>query len=268
MMFERLPEQPWVFFGGCIVWIPVAIWVLSLVHWMIQGDLELWIGLPGVLAAIVLGAFTMNPPHPALSPVFLAVAVLGVVLFPSLKAALNRRALAQIDDESLANAHAALKEKPDNVGARLRIARVVADKGLPGHAAAIAHGALRGLPEAHFTGELRQAAIWHAQAGYPNASRPIACAACSEPNPPGDLYCRRCGAPFLLDWAQGRWSGDRVARKLVGVWVAAILAIVGMPSAAAALSPLLGIVTIIGLFVMVALVLWVAFRPERRQILL
>ncbi|MCB8933148.1 MAG: hypothetical protein M9921_12530 [Fimbriimonadaceae bacterium] len=267
-MLERITEHPLVFFGGCVVWIPVAIWVISLVHWMIQGDIDVVFGIPGVIAAFVLGGFTLNPPTPALSPVFLMVAVLGVVLFPSLRAALDRRALARIDDESLASAHDALKEKPDNVGARLRIARVIAQKGLPGHAAAIAYAALHGLPEAHFTAELREAAKWKAQGAYPDASRPIVCAACGESNGPGDLYCSRCRAPFLLDWAQGRWSGDRTARKLVAVWISAILAMVGIPSAAAALPPVVAVLAIVVLFALVGGVLWLAFRPERRQVVL
>lgn len=267
-MLERITEHPFVFFGGCVVWIPVAIWVVSLVHWMIQGDLDVLFGLPGVVAAVALGALTLNPPSPALSPVFFSVAVLGVVLFPSLRAALDRRALALIDNDSLASAHAALKEKPDNVGARLRIARIVARKGLPGHAAAIAHEALRGLPETHFTSELREAAIWQAQGGYPDASRPIACAQCGEANAPGDLYCRRCRAPFLLDWALGKWGGGQTARKLIAVWVASIFAMAGVPSAAAALPPVPAGIAIVVLFALVGWVLWLAFRPERRQIVL
>lgn len=262
-MLERISEHPFVFFGGCLVWVPVSIWVIGLVHWMIQGDIEVLFGLPGVVAGIALGALTLDPPDPALSPVFFALAVLTVILFPMLRSALQTRELAQIDVDALARAYEALSEKPDNVGARLRAARVVADRGLPGHAAEIGAGALKGLAGSHFEGEERQITAWRAQGGYPGASRSIVCAVCGASNPPSDLYCRHCRAPFLLHWAQGRWAVGGLAGKLVAGWIAAVGGIVGIPVAALSLPPVASLAVILAVVATVLWLLWSAFRPTR-----
>ncbi len=265
-MLERISEHPFVFFGGCLVWIPVSIWVIALVQWMIQGDIEVLFGLPGVVAGMALGALTLDPPNPALSPVFFATVVLTVFLFPVLRSTLSARELAQIDLDALERAYEALGQKPDNVGARLRIARIVASRGLPGHAAAIGDAALRGLTGAYYDGEARQIGLWRAQGAYPGASRSIVCVECGASNPPGDLYCRYCRAPFLLHWAQGRWAVGGVAGKLVAGWIAAVAGIAGIPAAAVSLEPAWAIGVIVGVLLAVLWLLWSAFRPSRRQI--
>lgn len=255
-----------VFVSGCLVWVPVAVWVLSLIQWMVLDEIDVLFGIPGVMAGVMLGAATMSPPHPSLSPLFLAVAFLTVLLFPGLRTSLNRRALHRIDVESLAGAYKALAMKPDNVGLLLKAARIVSAKGLPAHAAAVAESALQGLPTHLFEAELRELGVWRAQAQYPGVPQQVSCLECGAQNPPAGLHCRGCHAPYLLHWVEGRWVDGRRAGKFVSTWIAAVGALVAIPYVAMTLNPGLALAATVAILATVGALLWAAFRSPRRQI--
>lgn len=263
-MLDRIIEQPWAFYGGCLVWFPITIWVLSLVQWMITGDVDVLVAIPGIAIGIVLGVLTLNPPDPRLAPVFFFAVLATVLFFPFVRQALIKRALHKVDVEQVERAYDQLSLKPGNVGYEMKIARLLYDKGLPGHAIAVAERVLQHAPKQLFESEHRMLNQWRAASQRINLNQPLSCVECGFRTPQGQLFCERCGAPFLLHYLKGKLVGGRLARKLIGAWAATVAAIVGLPSAATALPPSMSIPVMIVVVAVVVAVLWIAFRPEGR----
>jgi hypothetical protein len=82
------------------------------------------------------------------------------------------------------------------------------------------------------------------------------------PNFPGKLFCEKCGAPFLLDYAQGRWVKSSTVRRAVVLWIAAIAALVGIPSAAVALPPAFAAAVVVVLLLLGVTLLVRGFRDS------
>lgn len=228
-MMQEVGANPLVFALGCIVWIPVAIWVISLIGWMISGEVEALYGVPAALLIVVLGFFTTKPPEPWLSPVLFFAIICSGALYPVARLMLNRRAHARIDVELLENLYDTLYDKPGNVGAKFRMAEVLYNRGLIGQAVAIGEDLLTAMPKPMFDAEHRVVAGWKAVAKDPNLFRPLSCPACGMFNAPGTLWCRRCGDPYLIEVARGRWLKPVVFRRFLAAWVAAMIVIVAIP---------------------------------------
>src|SRR5687768_6967928 len=206
-MLNRISEEPWAFFGGILVWVPIAIWIISLIHWTVQGDVDVLISLPGILVAIVLGVLTLSPPDPRLAPLFFLTVMATVVFFPFVRSALIQRALHRVDVEQLEKACDVLHQRPANIGSELRIARILYDKGLLGHAIGIAERVLQDSPGTLFAEEQRMLAQWRAATHGRNLNEQILCVDCGFKNAPGRAHCSRCGAPYPMDYLKGRLVG-------------------------------------------------------------
>lgn len=260
-MQERLFENPMGFFSGCIVWIPIAIWIVSIIGWMVQGDVEPGPGVLSIAAAFVLGYFAMMPPMPEMAPVFAVAAFSVIAVFPSMRASLNSRALAQIDIETIEKCYEMLREKPGNVGAQLRLARTLYVRGVRGQAVSIAEETVKNLPRIGFEEEMRQVRQWKANT-VKDDFRPIVCVECGNANEPKRVFCACCNSPFLLDYVKGRWIGRKQARRLLVTWTAMVAALGGIPLC---ISQLPGVFAYLGsagvLIGAVAAVLYV-FRAE------
>jgi ribosomal protein L40E len=255
---DYVSDYPLYFVCGFIVWLPVAVWVMGLVHWMIQGDLDVLSGFLGSVVAIVLGVFTMRPPVPALAPLFL-LAVLAILgFFPYVRSMLEHRAHVQIDVEALERAYSALDLKPGNFGATWRLAQVLYQRGVVGHALAIAEDLLDGADPEIFHEELRILHRWQEDVRT-DQIRALPCMECGKMNAPGTLYCSRCRSKYLLDYAKGRWFGTRSVRRLLAVWIAAVAGLVGVPTAATALEPSKSMVVVPLLAVLAVALIWRAF---------
>ncbi len=250
----------------CIAWCAVAIWVVSLVGWMIQGEVELAFGVVGIAVAFVLAFWVMQPPLPYLRFVSFAAVVGMVVIYPSLRQALNQRQLASIDIESMMNAYHLLKQKPDNAMAKFKLARVLYDRGQVEPALSLGAAIIKDMPEKLFPDENRLFGRWKRNHRQVNVDRPILCLDCGTANSGGDIYCRGCGRDYLIDIARGRWVGRDYARKLLAGWIAAIAAIGGMPFAAT-LPAAFAIPIIVALLVGALVLLFIAFKaggPRKR----
>ena len=79
---DYVSDYPLYFVCGFIVWLPVAVWVMGLIHWMIQGDIDVISGLLGSVVAVTLGIFTMRPPVPFMAPLFLFAVLAILAVFP------------------------------------------------------------------------------------------------------------------------------------------------------------------------------------------
>lgn len=246
-MIEGLSESPLAFAAGCALWVPMAIWVVVLLGWMVTGDIDVPMGFLGIGAAVSLGYLGMNPPTPILPPLLLVAGVATLVLYPFAQYSLNQVALRAIDLEALDRAYESMGPAKESVSARLRIAKSLANLGYIGHAAAIADKALAGADKNIFREEMWQLRSWKERARDPRVPpvRPFDCIHCGKRSDPEELLCSRCGAPLLSDFARGKWLRPGLKSKILLVWLGAILLMIGIPTLATTLPPLLGVVAVI-----------------------
>jgi hypothetical protein len=155
-----------------------------------------------------------------------------------------------------------LREKPDNIGPKLRIAKTLYNRGAVGHAAAVAEESLKTMPKSLFEEEHRMMKSWQRAAVSAPATE-ILCIVCGTLNKPGQIYCSRCGAPVLLHFAKGSWISGAMAKRVMAVWMAAVACIVGIPLAASSLSPRQSAGVIIVLLAVSGLIVWTSFKPGR-----
>lgn len=256
----RFFDNPLGCFAGILVWIPIAIWVVSMIHWMVLGEIDAGHGIVSILLAVTLGFFTSNPPIPEMAPVFFLLVLATVVVFPYLRSAFRRHELAMIDVESMEGAYEALVQKPDNDGALLRIATIAYSRALPGHAVRIAERALANLPAQHYKSETAMVADWKRKITDPEHFRPVPCQSCGKMVNPGEIVCAGCGSRFLIDYARGAWVSVELAKKLLASWMALILIAVGIPSAVRWLPPGFAVFVILCLLLGGA---WIALQAFR-----
>jgi hypothetical protein len=244
---------------ACVAWIAVAIWIVSLIGWMIQGEVDGIFGMIGIAIALALGYFSFMPPTEALRP-FTALAVVGtVVIFPPLRHALNQRALVTLDVEAMERAYEQLQRKPDNYLMLFKIGKLLYEGGHIGPGLAVAAEALKGMPEKVFNEEHRMYARWRRLNSHVNINHPTACIDCGHSNPPTSIHCERCGHPYLIDVIRGRWVGRDFAKKLIGGWIAGVFALAGIPLASM-LPPIPAIGAIITIMIGAIIIVWLAFR--------
>ena len=262
-MLQRILSEPWSFWGGIVIWLPLAVWIISLVGWTVTGEIDALAGFAGVLLAVGLGALTLNPPDKSLPPLILTAVVLTTVLFPLVRQMLQKRALNSIDADLVERAYQTLREKPASVGSEVRIASVMYDRGLPGHAIAIVERIIAGMPKGVFGNELEQmASKWRLRTAAGHLRQTVVCATCGTSNEPGPVYCSRCGAPFLLDYLRGGIVGVGIAGKLVLIWLIAIIAAVGLAWSAVKLPPAIAAASIAGICAAVVGIVWIVLRRK------
>lgn len=249
---------------GCLAWVPITIWTIALVGWMVTGDVDPLFGIVAIAIGLALGVAAMVPPVPGMEGIFVMASITMVVAFPIVRASLTRRELAGVDIETMERCYEAIEMKPNNLGARFRLARVCWDRGLFGHAIAQAEPLLSGMPIQHFRDEHRTVQRWKASPLGADAFNPVPCLECGQANVPGQLHCQRCGNRFLLDAAGGKFVGRATGRKLIAGWACLMAILVGVPTASQALSPLAALLVILAIIVGVVTVMVLAFRPERR----
>lgn len=254
-------NNPLWLFSAIVVWLPVSIWVVSLIHWMIQGDIDVLLGVAGSIIGLGLGMLTVKPPDPSYSPIFLCAILAVMVLYPFLLKLLNDRAHSAIDVDLIRRAYEGIDENPNNFGARWRLAQQLYNRGVYGHALQIADDLLENADTDIFQDEIKILNRWKEQI-HPDEIRSLPCLECGNMNAPGEIYCSRCHSKFLLDYAKGKWLGYRSMRRLISVWIAAVSGLVGIPTALAGLRPSQSVVVIPLLMIVSILIIWRAFASQ------
>ncbi|MBS1712887.1 MAG: zinc ribbon domain-containing protein [Armatimonadetes bacterium] len=229
---DRVATDPLAAFSACAIWIPIVFVVVTMVGWMIAGEVETLFGLACLGIAVGSGILASNPPVPGLAPWLLASMVATIVLFPIIRAAVLKRALVAIDIDRLERAFEALQARPNDAGAAMKIAEVLFIRGMPGQAIVLAERALAVLPKDAFREEARMVERWKGEHADPAHFRPLSCLHCGNANPVGELYCTRCGRPYLVELARGRWMGEGSVHQILAVWVCLMFAFLGLPVAA------------------------------------
>lgn len=258
---ERVLSDPTTFALSGIVWIVVAFWIVSMVSWMIQGDVDGGFGILACFIAIVLGVLTTAPPAKGLSPYFFAAVVGTVVTYPVARRYLNRRELNQMDVDQVERAYETLRERPDNLSAMLRIARVLYERGHAEHAVALGERALQNVPRDRFHDEHRELNKWKMGTRDPALFGSVSCLRCRSSNAPGTVFCSRCRNPLMLDYVRGGWNSAGAGRKLIAVWMILMFALIGVPLASRlpAAAAIVVVVVLVGLGLWVA---WFAFKEK------
>ncbi len=241
------------------MWVPIAIWVISLIHWMVMADIDMVSGVIGVILGLGLGYTALKPPIAILSPVAFCLVVATVVLFPFLSSARERHQLKGLDYEAVEKAYDAIGQRPENPFAKFKLAEGVYRLGMIGHAVAIADSVMAYIPERAATEEFRMLKRWKSAGVPPETNRPIPCVECRTPCQPGWTHCRTCGAPFLLDRVRGRILPKGHARQLIAIWSSLVAGLLGIP-AATRLQPVLAILVISLIIGGSAAFLVIAFR--------
>ena len=261
MLRDQIFNNPGSLLAGCLIWVPIGIWVLSLVHWSVQGDMDVLSAIAGIFVGIGLGMTALIAREPYMAPLILTAVLLTMFAFPVVRSVLNKRALDQIDIEAIARAYEMLSQNPTNAPAKFKLARTIYNKGMPVQAIQIAEVAIKDMPEAVFPEENRILKTWR---GYriPAGTGSLNCPECGTANAAGQIYCLKCGSRFLLEHARGAWVGRSLARKFVASWTAIVVALVGIPFVGGALPPGAAIPVIIGLMVLAVAVLYVTFRAQ------
>jgi hypothetical protein len=252
-------------FAGCVIWVPLAVWIIALTGWMVQGEIDVLAGMAGLLLGVGLGALAFISPDPNVAP-YLCVGVSSVVvLFPLAKTFKEKRELAMIDLEEIEIAYDQLADKPDNVGAKIKMAKTLHKRGAQVHAAALAEQAMKGLSPDIFQEEFRLIKNWKRSlgAGQPNS---LACLRCGAKNKLGDIYCYRCKAPVLLHFAKGHWVDPGLFKKLLTVWIAVVAAIVGIPVAGYTLPTRISAPVVVAILLLDGVIIWAAFTRAGRSV--
>lgn len=244
---------------GCMIWIPIMIWGASLVGWMITGEVDVISGILGFTVAILLGFVTLFPPVPALQPITFGAVVLTIILYPFVRMGMTGRELRAVDAEAMERAYEALAMKPDNLGARLKLAKLAAQRGYAAFAVAMVDSQLAYMPKHLYQDELRQLESWKAAARAPGVTTSLPCVDCGLMNTPGGIHCVRCGAPFLLDNARGKLVGKSTGRRLLAAWIAMVAALAAIPLASS-LRPALAITVIAAALLIAGIAVVLAFR--------
>ena len=262
MLRDQIFNNPGTMLAGCLVWVPIGIWVLALVHWAVQGDVDVIAAFLGILVGIGLGLTALISREPHMAPLILTAVVITMLAFPVVRSALNKRALDQIDIEAIERAYEILGQSPTNSPAKFRLARTIYNKGFPVQAIQIAEDAIQQMPESSFPEENRILKTWR---GYrtPSGDGALNCTECGHTNGAGEIYCQKCGSRFLLEHARGAWVGKTLARKFVAAWTVLIVALVGIPYAGSILPSTAALIVIVGLMAFALLVLFLTFRPQR-----
>lgn len=261
---DRASADPLGAFCACFVWIPIAVWIVSMIHWMVSGDVDTLFGAMAIGVAIALGVATVNPPTPRLSPFILLTIVLTVVLFPYVRMAINQRAFVALDLEQLEKYHDALRFRPDNVAALIKFAEIMYVRGYPASAIGLGERALKSMPENLFRHEHQMVNVWKMQTSGRRLSTTVSCVECGHPNSTSDLHCVKCGKPHVLMMAKGRGASTGLGLKLIGVWVGVVVAFLGIPYAAqlAPVSQPLAVGLIVAQAVVCLLVVYRVFLRE------
>jgi hypothetical protein len=247
--------------AGCLTWIPVAIMVVSLVGWMIGGELDVITGLVGLAAAIGLGFVAMRPLVPIHAPIALFIAIATVVVYPFLRATMRVRELRSFEVDELERAYEFLGQQPGNPLPKFRIARQVFELGMPGHAMKIAEPLMAQLPQNLFHEEHRLFRQWKYNEKLNATMQPISCSECGHRNEAGRTHCFQCGAAHLLNRFRGKILPGGQGKKILAAWTALVLLLLGIP-AAGNLPMGAAVMLVIACLGLAGLSLYLAFREN------
>ncbi|MCU0315565.1 MAG: zinc ribbon domain-containing protein [Fimbriimonadaceae bacterium] len=229
-MLDRLTDNPLVFFLGLIVMVPIAVWVLAVINWMIQGEIDAIVGVSSLFVAFGLAFITIQSRDPVVTPLTFFAVLCIMCCYPFVAMTMRNREMAKIDVEQIGRVYEQLAKDKENPVLLFRLAELLYARGYRGQAASIGNRIRSQLEPANlFRTELSLIQSWLLEAKSSEAFKACRCPACGTLNPVSEAFCRRCGEPHMLYVAQGMWAGkDVVGQVLAGLSVG-LIGLVGFP---------------------------------------
>lgn len=254
---ERYAQNADWFWASVLIWIPVTIWVLAFISWMVMGEIDFLTGFLGLCVALGLGAFSFFPPARWVPLALLALMSLITMAFPACQGALNKRALDQIEIEQAEKAYMNAVSSPQGAGAAFRLARYLFDRGLVCQAVALLEIHLENANKRVYFEEFKLLAAWKPLAESGRYPAELRCFKCGRVNSPRAMVCFQCRAPYLKGHIRRGWGMAANSGKMIAVVLLLVMLLVSVPLSATALPPGLGIVAVL---VQIVLGGWIAFR--------
>lgn len=253
------------------VMIPAVIWILAVVHWMIDAVLEPVLGLVAIAIVLALATLVIWGPIPALQgPIIIAI-LTTIAVAPFANSQFAKLDLQEVVEDDLARAHDAYFSNPGNAVARFEIARLLYEYGLKGHAIAIADQAALSISDDKdavtnrslrdlFGNEIRRLQKWKRETTSPKDFEPLTCPRCKVQNPTLVIACVNCGAQYLLELARRQTVFAKLVAKLVLLWIVVAIVLIIVPLVAWHLGSNAAFATILGLLVACGAFLGYLFR--------
>ncbi|MFN7172770.1 MAG: hypothetical protein ACK4P3_08330 [Fimbriimonadaceae bacterium] len=212
-----------------ILLIPVGIWVVLIISWMIDGTID---GLSGTIGLgtmfVALGAafYLQNATLNIGLAVLMGITVLSM---PFIRSGYAKKQSDDLEVEQMQRAYQQLGPNRDNFGARWRIATTLYNNGYPGPALALATQTLDMVPASGFQDERATLKRWKQSVSSTELEQPLTCLACKAQNPAGELYCTKCGQPIMLLVVQTKLEQSGQFQRFAAIWLSALLLLVVIP---------------------------------------
>lgn len=249
---DQIKANPAAFISGCVAFIPVSIWVISMINWMIMGEVDGIFGSLAICVALILGGFAASPPRPELAPIFLAALLVMICLWPVIRASADARIEHVSKLDEVDRAYERLSMGRRDPGAIFKLAAACYDLGMKGPAIAMAEEVLPQLDKKFFGEQHAMYESWRRERPVHGMFNPTVCPDCGEENGPGLPFCPRCGEPQYLTIAENGWRPNSLTARVIGAWVSGISVLVLIPVIGAAAWPLPLKLSLIVLLVLVA----------------
>lgn len=248
-MLEKILANPGGFVGGCLVWIPVAIWIYMAISWMLMGEAEIIPGVLCIMVAFSLGYFTSNPPTPMVGHILAATTALSLLAVPIVKHFTRTQMLQSIHGDQLQMYCDTLRQRP-NPGTEFRIAQALWDQGDTKRSIAIAHRVIPNMPVGIFGTEHREFQSWLMRSRIdPNTllQETQGCARCGRRCSISAVICPGCGNEVVLSAAKGTGAG--LVRQILIGWSLVVGLVIAMPLIGVSLPAAISIPIIIAVLV-------------------
>lgn len=194
---DKVSSNPLAATFSCLILIPAAILVVSLVHWMVAGEIDFLTGICGLFMTLVMVVFTNRPPADWVSPVIF-FGMIGVVIgIPLWRKFVDLKFLTDIDIERLERAYKSLDQHPGEAMRQFAIAKILFDMNLCGHAVGVARIAVANYPKIALTTEEHELRRWEATI-LNKPQELLNCLSCGTKGEFDKLYCQKCGSPYVL----------------------------------------------------------------------
>jgi hypothetical protein len=256
---ENILHNPGLILGFFALF-PAALWVVTLVGWMITDEIGMLEGIFGISAVLALLFITAQVKEPFFGMMAVLALMVAGILYPVIRSAMSSRAHLQIDMDLMWAAYRLLDARRTNVGAKVQLAKLCYKRGLTASAIALLRDAVDSAPEL-LKDEKKVLQLWESeQARMGPTPSFLQCPKCLSPNTINSRYCRHCGVAILLHLAGRSWIQNTILLNAFYIWAITVAALVLVPYALHALPPVYAAIAIILILVMSTLLFYRILR--------
>lgn len=264
-MLDRIFADPAAMVSSCLLWIPIAVATLSILGWMIMGEVDVVFGLVALFTLFGVGYLALNPPAPYVPHFLLGATSLTVLGWPAFARWRRAAEFREIEVNAIESAYERLRLRPLDTASKFRVARGIYALNHQDLAVALGSAALHGVNPRFYEEDIRTLRSWQNQPGR-MASNDIVCSECGHRNPPSEFFCQMCNAAHIQSYVRGEWSPKSFRMKVLSVWLVAVLLLVGIPVLTAVLPPIAAACAIVAVLGGAAFWLCRVFLPSKEPV--